>query len=68
VTGITYYLFALFLVAALGWQLVTGRAMGIWRFSNVRREDSPLIYWLSLSGQFVILLLFLFTGRAWHIR
>jgi hypothetical protein len=68
VTATTYYLFPLFLLAALGWQLVTGRAMGLWRFSNVRREDRPLIYWLSLAGQFVILLLFLFTGRRWHIR
>jgi len=30
--------------------------------SKVRREDNPLVYWLSLAAQFVIFLLFLFTG------
>jgi len=68
VTGTKYYLFALSLVAVLLYQLISGTAMGFRRFNKVTREHSPPIYWLSLACQFVILLLFLFTGGNWHVR
>jgi len=68
VTGIKFYLFALFLAVVLVWQLISGTAMSFRRFGRVRREDNPLVYWLSLAAQFVIFLLFLFTGGKWHVR
>ncbi len=68
VTGLKYYTFALFLAAVLSWQLISGTAMSFRRLRRVRREDNPLVYWLSLAAQFVIFLLFLFTGGKWHVR
>jgi hypothetical protein len=68
VTGIKYYLFALFLVAVIAWQLISGTAMGFRRFDKAAQEDSARLYWLSLACQFLILLLFLFTGGKWHVR
>jgi len=68
VIGIKHYSFALFLAAVLAWQLISGTAMSFRRFRRVRRGDNPLVYWLSLTAQFVIFLLFLFTGGKWHVR
>ena len=70
VTGIKFYLFALFMAAVIVWQLISDTAMSFRRYrrQRVRREDNPLVYWLSLAAQFVIFLLFLFTGAKWHVR
>jgi hypothetical protein len=68
VTGIKFVLFALFMAAVLIWQLISGTAMSFRRFRRVTREGSPLVYWLSVAAQFVILLLFLFTGGKWYVR
>jgi hypothetical protein len=69
VTGIKYYLFGLFMAAVVVWQLISGTAMGFRRSpEKVARDDDPLVYWLSVAAQFVIFLLFLFTGAKWHIR
>ena len=70
VIGIKFYLFALFMAAVIVWQLISDTAMSFRRYrrQRVRREDNPLVYWLSLAAQFVILLLFLFTGGMWHVR
>ena len=66
--GIKFYLFALFMAAVIAWQVISGTAMSFRRFRRVRWEDNPLVYWLSLAAQFVILLLFLFTGGRWRVR
>jgi hypothetical protein len=68
VTGIKYYLFGLFMAAVVVWQLISGAAMSFRRYRRVARDDNPLVYWLSVAAQFVIFLLFLFTGAKWHIR
>ena len=66
-TGINYYLFALFLAGVLVWELISGRAMG--RVTGrISREDNPGVYWFVMAVQVAILLLFLLTGKSWHVR
>jgi hypothetical protein len=66
-TGIKYYLLALLLAGTLVWELISGRAPTrmSWRLT---RQGSPVAYWFLLAVQFVILLVFLFTGKSWHVR
>jgi hypothetical protein len=68
VSNLSYGLMALFLPAVLAWQLVFGRALGIWWFPNVTREDSPRAYWFVVAVQGAILVAFLVTGKMWHLR
>jgi hypothetical protein len=65
-TGIKYYLFALFLAGFLVWELISGSAP--LRFSGISRGARPGIYWFVLAVQFAIFLLFLVTGKSWHVR
>jgi len=64
----TYYLFALFLAGVLVWQLISGTALGTWWRPRITRQDNPGTYWFVLAAQSVILIAFLITGRAWHLR
>jgi cell division protein FtsW (lipid II flippase) len=66
-TGIGYYLFALFLIGLLVWEFISGSATG--RVTGrISREDNRGLYWFVMAVQVAILVLFLVTGRRWHVR
>jgi hypothetical protein len=58
----------MFLACVLVWQLRSGVALGAWWSPRITRADRPQQYWLILAAQGAILLLFLLTGRSWHVR
>jgi hypothetical protein len=64
---IEYYLFTLLLAGILAWEFISGKTMGR-TTGRVSREDNPGKYWFVMAVQLVILLLFLLTGRSWHVR
>jgi hypothetical protein len=68
VSNSSYALMALFLSAVLAWQLTSGRALGTWWYPDITRQDSPRAYWFVVAVQGVILVVFLLTGKAWHVR
>jgi hypothetical protein len=63
-----YYLLALFLAGVMLWQLISGKALGAWWHPVITRQGNPRTYWLVLAAQCAILIAFLLTGKAWHIR
>ena len=66
-TGIKYYLFALFLAGVLVWEFISGSATR--RVTGrISREDNPGAYWFVMAVQLAFLLLFLLTGKSWHVR
>jgi hypothetical protein len=67
-SGITYYLFALFMAGVLVWQFISGRALGTWWYPKITRQDNPGAYWFVVAAQGAILLAFLLTGKTWHVR
>ncbi len=68
-TDFTYYSVAILLVAIPAWALVSGKALGVWwwRMSFTRLRE-PVAYCSVVAVQVVIFILFLFTGRSWHLR
>lgn len=46
-SNLSYYLVVLLLAAVLGWQLISGKALGTWWFSRITREDNPKLFWLA---------------------
>ncbi len=68
-SGITYYLVALFMAGVLVWQFISGRAPGAWWNAKIiTRQDNPGAYWFAVAAQGAILLAFLLTGKTWHVR
>jgi hypothetical protein len=67
-TGLSNYLFALFLAAVLAWQLASGTALGAWWYPRIRRRDRPVAFWLMVAAQGAILTAFLVSGKSWHHR
>jgi hypothetical protein len=67
-SGIDFYLFVLFLAGVLLWQILTGRALGTWRRPSLTRQANPGAYWFVLAIQGAILIVFLLTGKSWHLR
>jgi len=67
-SGITYYLVALFMAGALVWQFFSGTAAGAWWDAKITRQDNPGKYWFAVAAQGAILLVFLLTGKKWHVR
>jgi hypothetical protein len=64
-----YHLFLLFLAAVLLWQLLSGRALGVWWRPNITRKNDPLVYWLVLAVQGAILIAILINGTStWNFR
>jgi hypothetical protein len=59
---------ALFLAAVLVWQLVSGTAPGSWWSPRITRRDNPAGYWFVLAAEAALLIAFLATGKAWHLR
>lgn len=66
-TGIKYYLFALLLSGTIVWELISGKAP-IRLYSRLTRQDNPGAYWFVMAVQVAFLLLFLLTGKSWHVR
>jgi hypothetical protein len=64
----TYYCFALLLVGILLWQLISGKALGTWWRPLVARDNQPGMYWFLLIVHGAILIVFLLTGKSWHLR
>lgn len=64
----SYWGFALLLTAVVVWQLATGRALGSGWFRGPTRREQPAAYWFVVAVQGAILVSFLMTGRAWHVR
>ena len=65
----TYCVVALLLAAIPAAALVSGKAPGVWWWrTSVSRLHQPAAYWLIVAVQCGILVLFLFTGRSWHLR
>ncbi len=68
-TDATYYLVALLLAAIPAWALISGKALGVWWWQTmINRQDKPAAYWFVIAVQFCIFILFLVTGRLWHLR
>ena len=59
---------ALFLAIVLFLQLASGTALGAWWYPRVERRERPIAYWLLVTAQAAILVVFLVTAGAWHIR
>jgi lipid-A-disaccharide synthase-like uncharacterized protein len=68
VSNLSHALMALLLAAVLAWQLFAGRALGTWWYPNMTRQNHPRAYWFVVAVQGVILVIFLLTGKAWHVR
>ena len=63
------HLFVLFLAGVLLWQLISGKAAGVWWRPRIARQDDPGAYWLVLAAQSAILIFVLINGTAtWNIR
>lgn len=58
----------LLLPSVLARQLVSGRALGRWWYPKIIRQDSPRADWLVVAVQGAILIGFLLTEKAWHMR
>ena len=68
-TDSIFYFTALLLAGIPAWALKSGTAFGAWWWRpSVRRADQPTAYWILVAAQSAILVVFLFTGRAWHLR
>jgi hypothetical protein len=68
-TDATYYSVALLLVAIPAWAVISGKALGVWRWRTmITRQYEPAVYWFVVAGQLDIFILFLLTGRSWHLR
>ena len=65
-TGIAFYVIALFLTGLIVYELISGNANA--RIARVSREDNPGVYWVIVALQLAFILLFLLTGRSWHGR
>jgi hypothetical protein len=64
-----YHLFLFLLVCVLLWQLVSGRALGVWWRPNVTRKDNPRTYWVFVAAQAIIFIGILATGiETWNFR
>ncbi|HYM34365.1 MAG TPA: hypothetical protein VET48_03160 [Steroidobacteraceae bacterium] len=63
-----YHGLALLLAAVLLWQLISGKALGTWTRPVVARANDPGIYWILLTIHCAILIIFLLTGKSWHLR
>ena len=63
-----YAFVAILLAGLLFWQFVSGVAMGTWWKPRIARQHEPKLYWFVLAVQSAILVVFLFTGKSWHIR
>lgn len=63
------YMLALLLAAALLWQLVSARAIGVWWQPAITREVRPKLYWAVLASQCAILVYILVIGTStWTYR
>jgi hypothetical protein len=67
-SNVTYSLMALFLAGVLVWQLVSGSGLGAWWYPRITRQDNPRSYWIVVVIQGAIFILFLVTGKTWHVR
>ena len=67
-SNLGYALMALLLAAVLAWQLMSGRALGTWWYPDITRQDAPRAYWFVIAVQGVMLIVFLLTGKTWHLR
>ena len=65
----SYSLIGLVLAAIPGWALISGKALGVWWWRTIIvRDDQPVAYWFVVAVQLAIVILFLATGRSWHLR
>jgi hypothetical protein len=67
-SGAQYYSFLLVSAGVLLWQLISGKAAGVWWRPRISRQDDPWAYWFSVTAQAVIWVLALAMGRTWHVR
>ena len=63
------YLLALLLAGVLVWQLVSGKAAGVWWRPSITRQENPGAYWFALAVQGAILMYILIVGTStWDYR
>jgi len=68
-TAAIYYSVAVLLAAIPAWSLVSGKALGVWWWRTIiTRQNEPAAYWFVVAVQVGIFILFLLTGRSWHLR
>lgn len=68
-SSVNDYLLVLFLAGALLWQLISGKALGVWWRPSITRQDDPRTYWFVLAVQGAILVAVMITGtRTWDLR
>jgi uncharacterized membrane protein YtjA (UPF0391 family) len=65
-TDATYWFVTILLAAIPGFAVLSGKAAGMWRWVN--QEDEPIAFWVVVGIQITIFVVFLFTGRSWHLR